>query len=86
MTKLALLQLDPTVGDLSGNTKRLEGLALLASNHGATVGISTELAVCGYPPPRPLAGTRFCDVFLRGSVERPELASAVGGDAGTRRR
>ena len=50
MTKLALLQLDPTVGDLSGNTKRLEGLALLASNHGATVGISTELAVCGYPP------------------------------------
>ena len=49
MTKLALLQLDPTVGDLSGNTKRLEGLALLASNHGATVGISTELAVCGYP-------------------------------------
>ena len=50
MTKLALLQLDPTVGDLSGNTKRLEGLALLASNHGATVGVSTELAVCGYPP------------------------------------
>lgn len=50
MTKLALLQLDPTVGDLSGNTKRLEGLALLASNHGATVGISTELAVSGYPP------------------------------------
>lgn len=50
MTKVGLLQLDPTVGDLSGNVKRLAGLAQLAEAQGASVGVSTELAVCGYPP------------------------------------
>lgn len=50
MSSIALLQLDPTVGDLVHNARRLEGLVELAVEHGATVGISTELAVCGYPP------------------------------------
>ncbi|MDP6199444.1 MAG: NAD+ synthase [Candidatus Poseidonia sp.] len=50
MTKVGLLQLDPTVGDLSGNVQRLAGLAQLAEAQGASVGVSTELAVCGYPP------------------------------------
>ncbi len=47
---IALLQGDSTVGDLAGNARRLESLAALASAHGATLGLSTELAICGYPP------------------------------------
>jgi NAD+ synthase (glutamine-hydrolysing) len=50
MSTVALLQMDPTVGDLLLNAQRLGALAALASTHGADVGISTELAVCGYPP------------------------------------
>lgn len=50
MTSIALLQLDPTVGDLRHNAQRLESLTALASEHGADVGVATELAVCGYPP------------------------------------
>tara|TARA_B110000444_G_scaffold260425_1_gene307332 strand:- start:32818 stop:34572 length:1755 start_codon:yes stop_codon:yes gene_type:complete len=47
---IALLQVDPTVGDLTGNAKRLEQLAGLAAQHGADVGVTTELAISGYPP------------------------------------
>ena len=50
MSKIALLQFDPTVGDLEQNCRRLSDLAQLAESHGAAVGVSTELAVCGYPP------------------------------------
>ena len=42
--------MDATVGDLSGNAERLSKLAKQAQTEGATIGISTELAVCGYPP------------------------------------
>ncbi len=47
---IALLQLDPTVGDVDGNAARLLGLAGQANDAGADVAVSTELAVCGYPP------------------------------------
>ena len=50
MTTLALLQFDPTVGDLEQNGRRLTALAEQAASAGAKVGVSTELAVCGYPP------------------------------------
>jgi NAD+ synthase (glutamine-hydrolysing) len=47
---IALLQGDSTVGDLSGNAERLEALAKLAAESGAMLALSTELAICGYPP------------------------------------
>lgn len=50
MSKVGLLQFDPTVGDLEQNCQRLTSLAHQAQLAGANVGVSTELAVCGYPP------------------------------------
>ena len=50
MSKVGLLQFDPTVGDLEQNCQRLTSLAHQAHDAGANVGVSTELAVCGYPP------------------------------------
>ena len=47
---IGLLQVDPTVGDLTGNAKRLEQLSQLASKNGADVAVTTELAISGYPP------------------------------------
>jgi len=47
---IALLQLDPTVGDLLGNVQRLEHLARIAHSEGAQCAVSTELAISGYPP------------------------------------
>ncbi len=47
---IGLLQVDPTVGDLAGNAERLEQLSRLASENGADVAVTTELAISGYPP------------------------------------
>ena len=47
---IALLQFNPTVGDLVGNAQRLQEMVRLAQSHGASVCVSTELAICGYPP------------------------------------
>jgi NAD+ synthase (glutamine-hydrolysing) len=47
---IGLLQVDSTIGDLSGNSLRLEELASIAEDNGALMGITTELAVSGYPP------------------------------------
>ena len=56
---VGLLQLDPTVGDLEGNSKRIEGLVSQAKMNGASVAITTELAICGYPPRDLLLQTDF---------------------------
>src|ERR1700733_7645563 len=50
MLKLALAQINPTVGDLSGNTRKILEYAEMAQKAGAQLVIFPELAVCGYPP------------------------------------
>jgi NAD+ synthetase len=47
---IALLQLDPTVGDVEGNIAEIEAAARLAAENGASLAITSELAVSGYPP------------------------------------
>ena len=48
--RIALLQVNPTVGDLDGNRTRLEALCAIADKAGADVAVATELAISGYPP------------------------------------
>ncbi len=48
--KLALLQLDPTVGALAANVDRILSAARDAEARGAALAITGELAVTGYPP------------------------------------
>ena len=48
--RVALLQVDSTIGDLAGNSRRIESLGKIAVQNGANVAITTELAICGYPP------------------------------------
>ncbi len=47
---IGLLQVDSTVGDLTGNAIRIETLSELAHDNGASLAVSTELAISGYPP------------------------------------
>ena len=74
---IALLQLNPTVGDIKGNAKRLEQFINTASSHGAVACVSTELAICGYPPRDLLMQSSFVEmaqqVALSLSVEIPSL-------------
>ena len=50
MLKIALAQINPTVGDLTGNTRKILAYALQAQKRGADLVIFPELALCGYPP------------------------------------
>ncbi len=47
--KIALAQINPTVGDFSGNTQRILDFAARAAAQGADLVLFPELAVCGYP-------------------------------------
>ena len=48
--RIALAQIDTTVGDLDGNAGRIRACTSLAREAGAGLVIFPELAICGYPP------------------------------------
>jgi NAD+ synthase (glutamine-hydrolysing) len=48
--KIALAQINPTVGDFVGNTKKILEFAARGGQLGAELVVFPELAVCGYPP------------------------------------
>lgn len=48
--KIALAQINPTVGDFAGNTRKILEYAARAGEQGIDLAVFPELAVCGYPP------------------------------------
>ena len=48
--KIALAQINPTVGDFVGNIAKIVESAARAAGRGAALVVFPELAVCGYPP------------------------------------
>ena len=48
--KIALAQINPTVGYFAGNTRKILEYAARAAELGAALAVFPELAVCGYPP------------------------------------
>jgi NAD+ synthase (glutamine-hydrolysing) len=48
--KIALGQINPTVGDFAGNAAKIIGFAARARAEGAGLILFPELSICGYPP------------------------------------
>jgi NAD+ synthase (glutamine-hydrolysing) len=48
--RIALAQINPTVGDFSGNLKKIAEFVERAAAEGAALVMFPELATCGYPP------------------------------------
>src|ERR671914_2748513 len=48
--RIALAQLNPTVGDIDGNASRLADAYDAATRRGADLVVSGELGLVGYPP------------------------------------
>lgn len=48
--RIALAQINPTVGDLAGNASQIAHAAAIARSSGARLMVTPELAMCGYPP------------------------------------
>lgn len=56
---IALLQLNPTIGDLAGNAARIADAVRRAASQGADLCICPELALTGYPPRDLLLSSSF---------------------------
>jgi len=76
--KIALAQINPTVADFVGNTKKILEFASRAQDQGAALVAFPELAVCGYPPADLLEKASF---VARAGQAVDEIASwtAVAG-------
>jgi NAD+ synthase (glutamine-hydrolysing) len=57
--RIALAQINPTVGDLEGNTKKIIHYIQKAENAGADIVLFPELAITGYPPEDLLLKPKF---------------------------
>ena len=78
--KIALLQTNPTVGDLQGNAALLFQAAAEAGRNGAHLAIASELGLLGYPPRDLLLSRSFvvrsravCDDLARRLLGYPPL-------------
>jgi NAD+ synthase (glutamine-hydrolysing) len=48
--KIAIAQLNPIIGDLPGNAKKILEMAQKAASTGVRLLLTPELSICGYPP------------------------------------
>ncbi len=59
--KIAIAQINVTVGDIDGNTAKIAAAAARARQGGASLLLTTELAISGYPPEDLLLRDDFYD-------------------------
>ncbi|MBE9061533.1 NAD+ synthase [cf. Phormidesmis sp. LEGE 11477] len=81
--KIAIAQINPTVGDLIGNAQRILEAAGQATELGADLMLTPELSLCGYPPRDLLMRPSFI-TKMKAQVEAlakalpPNLSTLVG--------
>jgi NAD+ synthase (glutamine-hydrolysing) len=73
--KIALAQINPTVGDFAGNIAKIISASQRAAGSGARLTVFPELSVCGYPPADLLDKPSFL-ARCASSVEELRLATA----------
>lgn len=80
--KIALGQINPTVGDFTGNSRKIIEFARKAHAAGAQMAVFSELAVCGYPPrdllEKPAFVARSQQVVQEIATAAPEITIVTG--------
>ncbi|HEX3374438.1 MAG TPA: NAD+ synthase [Edaphobacter sp.] len=79
--KIALGQINPTVGDFAGNTQKIFEYAGRAEAAGAGLVVFPELAVCGYPPADFLEKSAFVARAEQAVIEIAGWTAAAGRPA-----
>ncbi|WP_414577795.1 NAD+ synthase [Anabaena sp. CCY 9402-a] len=69
--KIAIAQLNPIIGDLSGNAQKILEMAQQAVKTGARLLLTPELSLCGYPPRDLLLNPSFVEAM---SITLQQLA------------
>jgi NAD+ synthase (glutamine-hydrolysing) len=89
--KIALAQLNPTVGDFAGSAAKILEFARLAQKRGADLVVFSELSVCGYLPLDLIERPQFLDrnerelLYLAKELPIPSIvgyAARVNGSTG----
>jgi NAD+ synthase (glutamine-hydrolysing) len=81
--KIAIAQINPTVGDLTGNAQQILAAAQQAAELGADLLLTPELSLCGYPPRDLLMRPSFIEqmkqtITALAAALPPELTALVG--------
>lgn len=79
--KIALAQLNPTVGDFAGNSSKILDFARRAAERGADLAVFSELCLCGYLPMDLVERPQFIDRNereLAGLAKQLPIPSIVG--------
>lgn len=84
--KIALAQLNPTVGDLSGNLEKILEQIRRSKDSGAELVLFPELAVTGYPPEDFLLLDHFIDCCERSLASIREASHGIAVVVGVPRR
>ena len=81
--RLALAQLNPTIGDLEANARRIADAAARAGAERADLLVVPELAICGYPPKDLLLHAGFVEACegaaRRAAADAPDAITLVIG-------
>ena len=81
--KIAIAQLNPTVGDISGNAQLILQAAKQAQSSGCQLLLTPELSLCGYPPRDLLVHSSFvertADTLKQLARELPEEIAVLVG-------
>ena len=84
--KIAIAQINCTIGDLPGNSEKIIQSALQAKQAGATLMVTPELALSGYPPEDLLLRSDFngaCEAALKKLAGKIEGITVIVGHPGT---
>ena len=76
LVKLALAQINPTIGDFLGNVRKIVELSIASQQQGADLVVFPEMVVCGYPPADLLEKTSFLDRAQQALEEIAEQVTA----------
>ena len=76
MLRLSLAQINPTVGDLAGNSRKIADFVRLAKDRDSDIVAFPEMSLCGYPPEDLLLKPHFVDWNIKA------LRSLAGGISG----
>lgn len=83
--KIALAQLNPTIGDLTGNAQRILAVVQQAAEQGAQLVLTPELSLCGYPPRdlllRPSFITTMRQTLVQLAADLPPTVAVLVGIA-----
>ena len=80
--KIAIAQINCTVGDLSGNTAKISDYTRRAKEQGAEIILTPEFSLCGYPPEDLLLRDGFykaCDAALHELAQHAQGITLIVG-------